>query len=166
MSRFARRQYVPASPRSAAGRGGSPSSGDALPFSYIALIGAAVTCALANVALQPLLMKALASVPEVRGMGPGELKMMSSFTWWLALASGLVQGTVLSFIAHRIGRLLGKSDLWIFALAGLAFLPFALFGGAPEPGEPRLPLLFQALSIIKGPLATTAYWFIAKRLAG
>ena len=162
MAGFGRRQSAP-TPSPSAPTSAAASSGEPLALSYPALGGGMVVSAALSLLAAPLLLKTMATSPEVAG--PRHLEVLSGMIWWSALAMGLGGGAVHCLIAHRVARFFGKSDFWVFALVGFAFVPFLFFSVDHQPGDVRPPLLMDLILIVKGPLTTGAYWLIAKSRA-
>ena len=175
MSGFGKRQAVSASVRSAASVpvGEAGSANEPLPFSFIGLAGAAaVSTMLAFWAFYvnyPLMRWILTASPELSQSSSDHVKFALSMLKWSTVVAGCVCGVIYCVIAHWVAYFLGRSDLWIFALTGLAWLLFAFFVApptAPEgfqiPAGLQRPLLANVLSVVSGPATTSIYWLIAK----
>ena len=181
VSGFGKRQIVSTPVRSdASGPAGEAGlTADRLPFSFIGLAGAAAVSAALMLCvfymIYPMILRIAEANLELSRMNPDVLKLGYSMMKWSVAITGVFSGVLYCVITHWIAYFLRRSDLWVFALTGLACMFLSWFfpestapanvqlpAGFQLPADLQRPFLASLLAILSGPATTSTYWLIAK----
>jgi hypothetical protein len=125
--------------------------------------------------IYPMILRIVEANLELSRMNPDVLKLGYSMMKWSVAITGVFCGAIYCVITHWIAYFLRRSDLWVFALTGLACMFLSWFfpestapanvqlpAGFQLPADLQRPFLASLLSILSGPATTSTYWLIAK----
>ena len=143
-----------------------------LPFSFLGLLGGAAISAAMFLSLfygfRATMLAVLAASPEAAELGPDVFKLAARIWWWTFFMAGIFIAVPCCVVTHWIAYFLRRSDLWLFALLGLAFvLALALFGFASRSVPEVAKILWfeyvvsTVMGLLVGPATTSIYWLIA-----